>query len=75
MDKQIYTAIVETWKLIKKWLGLDLHNDDNWMIVAEDASRVYKELKTDNEIIDDYISDMIVKATKLIEDLYKKGMI
>ena len=75
MDKQIYTAIVETWKLIKKWLGLDLHNDDNWMIVAEDASRVYKELKTDNEIIDDYISDMIVKATRLIEDLYKKGMI
>ena len=75
MDKQIYIAIVETWKLIKKWLGLDLHNDDNWMIVAEDASRVYKELKTDNEIIDDYISDMIVKATRLIEDLYKKGMI
>ena len=75
MDKQIYTAIVETWKLIKKWLGLDLHNDDNWMIVAEDASRVYKDLKTDNEIIDDYISDMIVKATRLIEDLYKKGMI
>ena len=75
MDKQIYTAIVETWKLIKKWLTLDLHKDDNWMIVAEDASSVYKELKTDNEIIDDYISDMIVKATKLIEDLYKKGMI
>lgn len=75
MDKQIYKSITETWKLIKKWLGLDLHNDNNWMIVAEDASRVYKDLKTDNEIIDDYISDMIVKATKLIENLYKGGMI
>ena len=75
MDKQIYTAIVETWKLIKKWLGMDWKKDESWEEMANDASRVYKELKTDNEIIDDYISDMIVKATRLIEDLYKKGMI
>lgn len=73
MDKQIYKSITETWKLLKKWLSIDWSVDSNWEIMAEDCTKAWNELKTDNEAIDEFTSAMLVKATVLIEALHKEG--
>ena len=75
MDKQIYKSITETWKLLKKWLSIDWSVDSNWEIMAEDCTKAWNELKTDNEAIDEFTSTMLVKATVLIEALHKEGKV
>lgn len=75
MDKDIYNSITETWKLIKKWLKMDWNNDANWEIMANDCSKAWNELKTNNEAIDEFTSAMLVKATVLIEALHKEGKV
>ena len=75
MDKQIYKSINETWKLLKKWLSIDWSVDSNWEIMANDCTKAWNELKTDNEAIDEFTSAMLVKATVLIEALHKEGKV
>ena len=75
MDKQIYKSITETWKLLKKWLSIDWSVDSNWEIMANDCTKAWNELKTDNEAIDEFTSTMLVKATVLIEALHKEGKV
>ena len=72
MDKQVYKIITEVWKITKQWLQMDWSKDKSWMQMREDCTRVYKSLETEDELINDFASDLIVMATKLIEDDAKR---
>lgn len=75
LKKQIFETNQAVWKLIKKWLSIDWSVDSNWEIMANDCTKAWNELKTDNEAIDEFTSAMLVKATVLIEALHKEGKV